>query len=173
MSLVGKIGDIVCFNYYGGSRYGAPRRVKVTEETLNTLSGIEVDSNNKDIGGYKRYIKYKIKDLVVVTNSFDVARIELQTFLINNKEYALVMVKEFNKKWNVNYKFKDGILTEIPKNTSKNISIIVTKNNQNGDITTEIGGIKLKIRGNFLYVNDYYVTKISNTNLDIIFGDCY
>ena len=159
MSIYGDlINNVIEFKYLGGSNYGAIRRIKVTEQTLKTVAGIEVNANLENIGGYKKFMKSKMQYINVITkNTFETARIELETFLNGNKDYADVLVKEFNKKWNVNYSYVNKKLVEIPKTSTKNLAILLTKDNLTGEVSGKLGALKWLInQSGYLYVNGIY-----------------
>lgn len=168
MKNYGKIGDIVTFRYYGGSDYGGFSRIKVTQETSNTLSGIEVDSKGENVGGYKKYMKAKINCFSIVT-PFEIAKTELETFLRNNGEYAPVMVREFNKKWNVNYTYIDNKLIETPKPSTIEIKVPMVKNGLTGEITGVFLGVRFSIsKTGYLFVDGHCTSYISQLNRKLL-----
>lgn len=93
------VGDRIKFNYYGGSKYGQTRIVKVTKITPTFIEGIDENEN-----AYKKYRRGSMgATKTLATLDLDSEAVELQAFLRKHPDYSTKLVEEFNKKYGANY----------------------------------------------------------------------
>lgn len=133
------VGDTVTFNYYGGSSYGSKRKVQVTEVTLKTLSGIDLDEGS---GAYKKFMKDKIGNFKVVKANLDESVKEVEKILKKYPSQASTLVPLFNKEHGVNYVWSNKKLIPRPKSVDGTITIEKDK------ITIKVNGTTYQIDNN-------------------------